>query len=232
MTTSVIVPWRPDAAGERQPLWDWCRDRWEAEKLVDEIIECDSEQHPFTRGTSINLGVEQAKGDVIVIADADSFVGDVRAAIGMVQMGVPWVVNYGMHRYFRVDPATTEDYLSGSLSTRLDPFQYLERVAVAYSGCVVMLRSSFERAGGFDERFRGWGEEDVAFMEAMRVFVGDFARSNTFCVQLYHTHIEADRYQHPLYPANRDLGNRYAAARGDRESMLALIGEWNPRVLA
>jgi hypothetical protein len=222
MSVSVVVPWRP--TDERQPLWDWCRRRWESEPLVDEIVECDSGQHPFTRGTSINRGVEAAKGDIIVIADADTFVSDIRGAIAMVGSGVvPWCVNYGLWRYYRVDPASTQEYLSGELATRNDPFRFLER-CVSYSGCVVLSREAFESVGGFPETLLGWGYEDNCLQHALDTLVGPHARSNGFAVQLFHDHSdESQRFRQPHIGQNRSVSDLYAAATGKPDEMREAI---------
>ncbi len=224
MTVSVVVPWRGDGA-QRDRLWKWCRDRWESLRdlgVVDEIIECDSGQEPFTRGTSLNRGVERAAGDVLVLADADTFVDEIAEALELLASGAPWVVAYGWQEYYRVSPADTDAYLAYQLPTTLRPFRFLEQ-CVSRSGCNVLTREGFDRVNGFPETLRGWGYEDDCFVAAMDTLVGPHARTRGFAVQLYHEHIEAERFHQPHIAENRRVSDLYAAARQQPDVMRALV---------
>jgi hypothetical protein len=213
-------------------LWDFCRARWE--KLGYEIIECDSGQEPFTRGTSINRGVDEASHETLVIADADTFVSEVRGAVALIEQNIaPWVIDYGLWRYYRVSPAATADYLSGKATTRDDPYgpDRLES-CVSYSGCVVLGRETFLSVGGFPETLLGWGYEDNCLQHALDTLVGAHVRTNAFAVQLYHHHVEAERFQQPFIVQNRLVSDRYAAATGNPEIMRAVIlNQWAPELV-
>ena len=230
VSTSIVVPWRPDG-GQRDRLWAWCRRWWESELPGAEIVECDSGDELFTRGRSLNIGAQKATGDLLILADADTVVSDVHAAIDLVDNG--WVIAYEANRYYRLTEEETERWLKWAPGFIEEPprpddlrmYRNEYGPLTSWSGVLVMRRSSFATAGGFDPRFVGWGHEDFGFMEAMNTLVSPVWRSPGFAVQLWHFHDETQRFGQPNEPANRELVNRYGAASGNREAMLALVAE-------
>lgn len=225
MTTSLVVPWRGNG-GERERLWEFCRQEWEHSGLVDEIVECDSGQDPFTRGTSINQGVAEAKGDELILADADTFVSGAFPGLSILRAGAAWVIAYGSHRYYRVSPDTTEALLARERSAKREPTagEFLER-CLSYSGCVMIRRPDYEEVGGYPETLIGWGFEDNCLQHALDTLVGHHARVAGFAVQLYHHHIEADRFEQPNIRRNWAVSDEYAAASGNPEKMRRVIFE-------
>lgn len=228
MTTSLIVPWR--STPEREPLWQFCRQLWEHSGLVDEIVECDSgDPEGFTRGASINRGVEEATGDELILADADTFVSAAGEALDLMRQGAPWVVAYRRWAYYRVSPADTDLYLSRQIGTKLEPTRFLER-CVSYSGCDVMTREAFERVGGYPETLRMWGHDDDCLTAALDTLIGPHQRTSGFAVQLFHHHIESERFEQPHIGENRRVSDLYAQARGNPEVMKLLIQSQQARV--
>ena len=93
------------------------------------------------------------------------------------------------------------------------------------SSCVVIPRSVWEITGGFDERFVGWGQEDVAFIQAARLLVGPIERVDGFVWHLWHPKSDDRRHQGSAhYQQNQALGQRYRDAV-TAEDVLALIAE-------
>ena len=73
MAVSVIVPFRGDD-GRRSQIWEWISQRWVSVFPDWELCVADSFEEEFNRSEARNLAFAKSDGDVLVIADADSFV--------------------------------------------------------------------------------------------------------------------------------------------------------------
>jgi predicted glycosyltransferase involved in capsule biosynthesis len=51
---------------------------------------------------------------------------------------------------------------------------------------LIMPRAAFEAAGGMDERFRGWGAEDVSFVHAVDTLYGRHRTLDASAHHLFH----------------------------------------------
>ncbi len=222
---SIITPYRSDDA-ERTRNWEWCHRRWQALLPTAGLVICDSGHEPFNRGASINLGVENWAGDVLVIADADVAVssGDVAAAVEAAYSG-QWVIAYAEDGYHTLTVEATERLLAADPAGRLPvpydgPWTCLDRVE-SVSGVLAMPRGAFERAGGFDTRWDGWGGEDRAFAITLDMVWGPPARTPGPLLHLWHP--RGLDFRSPGWPANAALLERY------REWQLGTPGFGDPR---
>jgi hypothetical protein len=199
MTSPVIVVPRGGPPDEhRDRVWDWVRRRW---SIIGRIYvgtpaadEFDgSEDEPYNRSQAINRAVadasEAARWDVVVVIDADSIVAprQVAAAIDLAVADRRAVVAY--REYRPLTQEATERILAGS-GTPPGPDDVKTPPGVTYanvSGCIVVPRPLWDEVGGFDERFVGWGCEDVAFAAACRVLGGGMIdRVDGSCWHLWH----------------------------------------------
>lgn len=231
MRTVILVPRRNDY-GHRDRLWAWCRDRWQRYFPDLPIYEGHHDEGPFSRAAGINRAAKLAdldgRWDIALVIDSDVFlkVSQVRTAIATAsETGrVTWA-----HRRWR---EFHQDWTMRTLDKGLDFGAELDArdmdVLVArtnplsWSCCIAIPRAIWDGIGGFDERFRGWGFEDMAFQSLV--------------VSLYgHERIEGDvlNLWHPrsserivkgqprstaseAYITNARLGRRYMlAARRD-----------------
>lgn len=92
------------------------------------------------------------------------------------------------------------------------------------SSIVVVTRELWEEVGGFDPRFCGWGQEDVAFAQACRVLNGEPLRVPGNVVHLYHSHSRERNRGLPEWQANQALGKRYRETK-EPEAMRDLLAE-------
>lgn len=90
-------------------------------------------------------------------------------------------------------------------------------------------------SGGLDERFRGWGSEDVSFMHAVDTLYGKHKTSNNPVYHIWHPAItEAARKYRRLWEyqqtagSNDFLAKKYRAASGDAEAMRKVVGQLAP----
>lgn len=219
---SIVIPWR---AHPRRPnaaldiVLEWWRTT-----IPDAGIELvDSPERAFARGTAINRGVARAHAqgaELVVITDGDLVVEApaVLDAIALARSTGRLVLPFTHYR--ALTPEATADVLDG----RGDPFAaeaaWVDCWATGASGVIRI--DAFLAAGGFDERFMGWGFEDTAFRTAADTLIG---RTLRVAGRLAHFHHEAAERDPELYAAGQDLGARYDAAHYDPCAMRRLLDE-------
>jgi GT2 family glycosyltransferase len=183
----VLVPRRPDG-GVRDAAWSVLQGSvWAGQPY--EVVEGFHAEGPFNRSMALNAAAASAGvWEVAVVADADTWVhpGALAAAVEQAARARHMVVP---HRSWRcLTPTATARVLS---TRRAVPGEWhLERTgAEAVSGVLVVHREQWDAAGGFDERFVGYGWEDLAFARAC-VLTGGWERlaGAGACWHLHHGH--------------------------------------------
>jgi hypothetical protein len=227
MRVVFLVPRRKDD-GPRDRIWAYCRARWEALFPDVDVVEGHHDEGAFNRSAAINRAAELADEggawDIGIVIDADVVLSEsqVRAAIETVaDTGrVTWA-----HRRWR---GVREDATKRILDDRRDLGAELDRDELdlvvertnplSWSCCIAMPRAVFDDLGGFDERFEGWGFEDMAFQSVICGLYG-YERIGGDVVHLFHprseeritpgeTRLTATRE----YVTNARLGRRYMVA--------------------
>lgn len=234
----MLVPFRANSKRDpRIPAWDWIRQRWEV-LLPDAelVVGTDTGSKPFSKSAAVNDAFSRSSGWMLVIADADSWVErdaleeGLEFAARRERLVMPWVVS---HRLTKADSA--EVMVADPRGPLPVTREMTERCkgdgpSPASAAMVVCLqRTAFQRVGGMDERFRGWGSEDVSFGLACWTLLGKnaFTLGNAYALH------------HPR-PANANgvrvwagdegernlaLWKRYRRAQGRPEEMLRLCAE-------
>jgi hypothetical protein len=227
MRVVLLVP-RRDDDGPRDRIWAWCRQRWERYFPDIAIYEGHHDDGPFNRSAAVNTAARLAdadgRWDVGIVIDSDVFlkVSQVRKAIQTAKKTgrVTWA-----HRRWR---GFKESWTKRYLDDRHDFGPEIDREdmdipvsdtnPISWSCCIAFPRAVWDDLGGFDERFVGWGFEDMALQS---VVVGLYG----------HERIEGDVYHlfHPRseeritpgqpaitatkeYTVNARLGRRYMVA--------------------
>lgn len=240
MTVGVVIPFRSDDP-HRLRLRGWCMARLSCQlRGLDHhiVISGDfAETGPFNRARAVNHGVAVLDDcDVLVIADADVLVStaSLQLAVSIARKG-QWVIPYT--DYCWVDEPGTDFILGGPVDVEpvVAPSRVLKRFTAqtepvnrfggSVCGVVVLPRSDFERVGGYDERFVGWGWEDTSLAAALWTMVGEPMRTPLECFHLWHP-LDPRRFRNHR---SRALGKRYTDAMGDPVAMGALLGEERSR---
>jgi hypothetical protein len=179
---------------------------------------------PWSKGSAIADARMQTTADVLILADADSFVDPeiVTAAVAAVQSGTAWVVPHRM--VYRLNERATEAVHAGAAPQggRLARFPY---ASVPGGGITVLSATAFDTVRGLDDRFRGWGGEDVSFAIALLTLIGEPTILNGDLWHLWHPHPAPDLRGSP---ESEELVARYKAARLIPRLMRALIDRTEP----
>lgn len=241
---SLLVPFRTDNA-ERQRNWTWLLAYWRAALPEAEIVVGTDNSVPFCKTAAVNRAFARSTGDVIVILDADCYISadTIRECARRIRIAralhhTLWYMPY--KRFYRL----TEDASMRLLSTPPDapmifgdpppPADLDPSGGVSYGhwyGALIQMmpREAFESVGDMDERFQGWGGEDVSFMFALDTL---FGRHRIYNGPVYHVHhptikgrwLRTRQWAGQDKPETNDwLSTKYEDAFNDRMRMRKLI---------
>lgn len=213
-------------------MWKWLKARWEYFfPNAQIIVASDDGRDPFNKSLAINKAAMRAKTDVLAILDADTWVhaAVVRKALEEIRGGAPWMLP--CMRAKRL----TRDFTDAVLSLPPDaPFpqpiegSYEEQVEAV--GFLHILPRDAWKAVPMDERFRGWGGEDRAYIYSLDNLWGRHWRLDGTAFSLYHARPRDPlgrrlwEKQDPEY-RNQELNSRYFNARHNRRLLAELAEE-------
>jgi len=220
MGARFLVPWRADG-GHRERLWAHCHKLW-AQALPDiPIVIGASPEGPFNRSAAIN-DAAWGNWDVGVVLDADVIANPDHVLDAIWLASSTGRVALPYDRFTGLNTSMTERILRGYAGDWERGARF--RSNRHESSIVCIPRALWDEIGGFDERFVGWGQEDVAFIQAARVLGGGIERIAGTVFHLWHPRApERDKAQ-PDYVANQALGERYRRTR-EPEAMRELLAE-------
>lgn len=213
---SALIPWKADP--NREQLRPWVLDR--IRPFVDEII-IGEIRGEWCKARAVEIALEDSKGDVLVIFDADLFYEDPKwltDCLGSLYE-VDWCSPHNI--VHRLD----DSYSTHQVMTGENPWKYPRKShrARAGGGVTVLPRKVYEDCP-MDPRFRGWGQEDDSWALALETLHGPGVQHDRPVWHLWHQ---------PQRRINRRIGNlasfalfeHYEAAHGSPSEMRALIEE-------
>ena len=163
----IVIPWRPTPTRIKafEAVLDYYKSRFPESKIYLE----DYRSTTFNLSASRNIGCEKAFADgceYVLVVDADSFVAvdavhkalDVVKEKGIACFAFEFVV------YLSSNELLDEFAKSGFDFSIADGFG--PKMPSHMSSAIVLSKKVFEELNGWDERFIGWGHEDMAFSEA------------------------------------------------------------------
>lgn len=219
MSVSILVPFVDGGCDWRRRAWAYVRALYEERHPDWELVVggCDGD---WSKGAAVADAYRQASGDVLVLADADSFLepDPLARAVADVERS-RWVVPH--RNVHRLNAVGSEAVCAGG-RPRSSQCARRPYAGPAGGGVVVLTRAAYETVGGVDERFLGWGGEDVSLGWALRTLVGPGRRMGSTLWALWHPHPAPERRGSP---ASEQLVARYRRARDDPQAMAALISE-------
>ena len=222
---SILMPYKPDN-GPRDIAFNWVKKYYEVAMPEAELCIGTSSGDLFNIAKAVNKAAENATREIFVLVG-----GDVIYDPGIIDEAVKLLDKYPSVIPFRGVINLSEDMtnrLLGTepkwpLNTKIDDYN-IDNFYERFGGkMMVMRRETFIAAGGYDERFVGWGGEDDAFIYALETLCGPFIKLDNQVIHLWHPTMEwrTDSSTH----ANRNLFFRYKKASRNKKAMLKLINE-------
>lgn len=217
MTVSILVPMGGPACEWRERAWSWVQRHYSENHGDWELVAGKCSEPEWSKGAAVADAFSRSSGDVLVIADADSYTTP--EAVRTAALTTSWAVPHG--RVYRLNQRATELLYAGEPlrrgHTAREPY-----MGPAGGGILALTRAAYLEVGGVDERFRGWGGEDVSLAWALETLVGPYRRIGAPLHHLWHPHPAPNLRGSPESEA---LVARYKAARRSPELMLALVQE-------
>jgi predicted glycosyltransferase involved in capsule biosynthesis len=239
---SLLIPFSSTDPNRISNL-KWLLKYWKHHLPDAEIIIGHSKSSVFCKGEALNNAVRKSKGKVLAILDADAYLSASiieKAANKILEYSHNhlWLVPY--RKLYRLNKEITEVILS---SNPLDPFfpeitpfdiQPNSENSINYGrryGAMLMVfpREAYDLIGGFDERFKGWGGEDVCLLKALDTLYGKHKTIKGNIYHLWHP-VYGDTYQSRRWEgqqsgsSNWKLSKQYSKAV-NRPSMMKKIIE-------
>lgn len=235
----VLVPRRAGKA-DRDRLWAFVEQWWRDKHPTFEIVEGHHDVGPFNRSAAINDAARRAGDwDVAVIIDADVLCDPIPVQEGVERAAKTDRMVLGYTTRHHLSHTGTQRVLSGWLGSWQQRGFVRDRLHVRggkdtpCSSAVIVSRALWDRVEGFDERFVGWGYEDVAFRSACETLSdGPMIALEGDLYHLWHEPSSENNLREATFKRNRVLGNRYRAAFRNPTAMRRLIDERDNRAHA
>lgn len=171
---AICIPWRE--APKRIPLLTVVMDEIES-RYPWPIFFSDSEGPVFSRARAINRAVVRAfenGHEVVVINDADTLCQPLPLEMAVARTSEDKKSRLPYDKYILMNEPQTNVYVNTHVVTG-------GAYDGACSGVLVVHHEAWDKLGGFDERYVGWGAEDVEF--AIR---HQFEREHGTCWGMWH----------------------------------------------
>lgn len=229
MAFSLCLPFQTDH-GPRARIAGWLARYYQAicpEASV--VIGGAGDDEAINRSRLRNRIVAETTSEVVLLVDADCFVSRATILLAVAQLS-PVLACVQCERAAYLSHDGTQALLARAPSAETTmAASYIEsKLAVCHGLFFAVRRESFDRVGGFDERFIGWGEEDDAFVIAMRMLSGHVARIPATAYHLSHPRPPmAEIVASANFQQNMALGQRYRQALRTQNAaaIRALVGE-------
>lgn len=223
---SIIIPFQTDY-GPRAEAFEWLNRYYAAEMPEAELCLGLYNGNDINKAKAVNLAAQKATRDIFVIADAD-IVYDPQIILESIHLlkDAAWVVPFT--EIYDIPKYETRKLLKKTpkwpLDVDLANCNKANWIYKEFAGKLnIIPRKNFEAAGGFDERFVGWGGEDDAFSHAVNTICGHFVNYKARIFHLWHP--SSHYATNPNGEANIKLLNRYISASGNKYEMVKLMKE-------
>jgi predicted glycosyltransferase involved in capsule biosynthesis len=188
--------------------------KWIEEYAKVILVENDDE---FKKSYSYNVGANSTNGDVLCFWDVDVLIEAVCISTSYDSISV-WKTHDHVYPY----DGTFVDVKKNYFCEFLDNYDFdklkneLQSFDLGYfngnvhvistnspGGCNLISREAFNRIGGYDERFVGWGFEDTDFRDrSMKINRVKYQSDNVLWHLEHTTHNDQDRSKQPHYLNN------------------------------
>lgn len=119
---------------------------------------------PYSRSWAFNVGAKHARGSLLILHDNDILVPADYASLHLSKVSQGYeVVNLKRFIFFLDEASTNTLFEKGGDLSGITPASIMQNAEGG--GSIAIIREAFERIGGMDESFIGWGGEDNEFWE-------------------------------------------------------------------
>lgn len=243
---SLLIPFSSTST-IRDKTFKWLLQYWKYELPEAEIVVGRSHSKVFCKAEALNDAASRATGKVLVLLDADAYLyGSVidRCADRILEeLGhgnhlwyVPYRHLYRLKKFIsrsiiNSDPANPlripspppPEYIQGKKHENMYAHRY---------GAMIMIfpREALDTLGCFDERFIGWGGEDVCLLRALDTLWGKHKTTKNDVLHLWHPFIGSDyvtkKWEGQDSPnANNKISKKYHLASRHPSLMRKLVDE-------
>ena len=161
MRQQIIIPWRDAGCAYRRQHFEFLFNYYSQEF---DVILGDNEGD-FNRSAARNAGVECCESEVAVIIDADNYIPlqQIHEAIKVAERSDRLVKPFSWFGYLTEEStALFYDFIDNPIID-FQPTYIQDPQNDFTGGAYVMKKSLWQKIGGMDEGFVGWGAEDDAF---------------------------------------------------------------------
>lgn len=205
--TVVLIPWRTDN-GPRAGIYEHVRAQIDSLDLP--VFEGDTDSEVFNICGAWNAAARTAGDwDVALFWGADFTLASPRTAIAaasLAEIVAPYV--FAFDKVTKLTrPETLKHHATGDIPHRDDP--------LPFGGVRAVNRAWWDRVGGYDERFQGWGHGDRAYVHVMERLGGRPSRVRGRMILHRHpgrAHLPDDPY-YRFQAANLTLLKEYQRER-------------------
>jgi len=213
MMISFIVPWNNSSDEYRSRSFNLIKDYVVSIPDSELVVGYDYDES-MNRSRARNNAFLQANGEFLVVLDADTYISkeSIDEAVELVKSRNTWVVPY--HYYYNLTQEFTDKIFDNKNISVCDDEKSLdyEHKLLSWAGALVLTREMYNDAGFYDERFMGWGWEDVAFRLKLDNTIGKHLRCGSHICHLWHPRGESD-FNTKQELKNRDIFNKDYALR-------------------
>lgn len=242
---SLLIPFS-SGSQIRERTFQWLLKYWAHELPCAEICIGKSKGKIFCKGEALNHAARKATGKVLVILDADTyFDGEIinHCADRILEELEHhlWYVPY--NKLYRLTKEITDKILDSPPQDPLriphpplpDDIEYSNMDKSGYGHrygamITIMPREALDVLGCFDERFKGWGGEDIAILRALDTLYGLHKTTDNDVLHLWHPFIGVD-YKTRVWEGqdsgggNNHLASEYNKATRNPSLMRRLVDE-------
>lgn len=240
---SILIPFKTDNY-ERKEAFKWLLKYWTHELPEAEIIVGRSRKKPFCKTEALNDAARRSRGKILVVLDADAYMdGTViercadRILEELAEGERLWFVPF--RHLYRLNRRITREILASDPTNPLristpPPPEDIDNTGQQsgyghrYGAMVTIFpREALRLLGCFDERFRGWGGEDIALLRALDTLYAKHKTTNNAVFHLWHPVIGHD-YKSRVWKGqdkqyNSNLANSYHRATRHPSQMRELV---------
>ena len=119
---------------------------------------------PYNRSHTFNVGAREARAPVLLLHDNDMLVPRGYARRILQRIGNGYAVVNPKRFIFYLQPQHSQAVLTHGVPYDAEPAEYIVQNLEA-GGSMAITAEAYNRVGGMDEAFRGWGGEDNEFWD-------------------------------------------------------------------